>query len=59
MKTALRKLNKFERMKAIRRYVNETNVDKSTSTTFFGVCVFRRVAVNQERQWKNAIEKVH
>lgn len=25
----------FRRMRAIRRYENETNVDKSTSTTFF------------------------
>lgn len=28
----------FRRMRAIRRYENETNVDKSTSTTFF--CCF-------------------
>lgn len=39
MKTTLGKLNKLERMKAIRRYENETNVDKSTSTTFC-VCFF-------------------
>lgn len=49
----------FRRMRAIRRYENETNVDKSTSTTFFLLLfLYQWLWIGRQRQWKNAIEKV-